>query len=395
MNVLLLATLSAMTLTGMSADEYYRRSFHVAEPEKRIELLNRALEANPNYTPALRSRAIIHSMLDRKKEAFADAAKAAELEPGDAEANFTAGVFAEDVNEHGRAAEFYARSLARDEKNAACRTRLIEALLKVRQFDEALKHADWLVERRPQDDFPHLLRSEVYEWFDRYTDAVRDVTVVIDRHPDDANFAQNYLRRCINLRCLGEGQKALADAEKAMQFQGGRAYVHAARGCSYEALGQLDKAIEDYQKAAEMDEDKRYFTIWSCLAYRKLGKRAEADKLVKEYLKGFKDDKWIAPVLRHLAGEMKEDEVFKLAHDEDAEKTRQQLCEAYYYIGACHLAEGDLDKAEELFKKCLEQRVNNFYEHGFAIRDLRTVKALREKKPGGTGEPKHGEGGPR
>ena len=84
-------------------------------------------------------------------------------------------------------------------------------------------------------------------------------------------------------------------------------------------------------------------------------------------------------MINYLAGEMAEKEVFKLAIDKDAETTREQFCEAYYYVGACYLADKKYAEAVALFKKCLAQRVNNFYEHGFAIRDLRTIKKLREK----------------
>ena len=377
MKLILILALSAVNGTGTTAADYYRRALHAAKPEKRIELLDKALEINPNYVPALRHRAAVLSILGKKKLALADAVRAAELSPGDPHVNYTAAAIAGELKEHALAARLYGRALALRRKDMILRARKVQALIKLRRVGEALKDADYLVERRPRENFPYALRADVYEWADRYAEAVADLTVLIRRRPDESQY---YLQRCINYRCMGDGQKALADAQKAMQLKGNTAYIYAARGCSYEVLGDLKSALEDYKKAADLDDEKRYFTIWSCIILRKLGKRTEADKFINEFLKTHKEDKWIAPVIKYLAGKMTEAEVFKLARHKDPEKQREQLCEAYYYVGACHLADKKLDAAEKLFRKCLAQRVNNFYEHGFAIRDLRTIKKLREKK---------------
>ncbi len=367
--------------TGTTADDYHRRALHAERPEQQVELLGQALALNPNYVPALRQRSVVYWALDKKELALADAARAADLVPEDADTNAAAGALAQQLNQHTQAARFLDRALALDPKNAVLRARLIDALVKLREIGRALEHADLLVERRPDADYPYSIRAEVYEWADRYADAVRDLSVLIDRHPAESGY---YLRRCINHRCLGEGRKALADAEKALQLRGSTSYAHAARGCSYEAAGDLEKALEDYRKAAELNDEKSYFTIWSCLALRKLGKRAEADALIRDFLKGLANkDEWVGPVIRYLAGELAEDEVFRLAKHDDPETERERLCEAYYYVAAAHIAAGDLDRAEDLLKKCLAQRVNNFYEHGFAIRDLRTIEKLREKAKAG------------
>ncbi len=369
--------------TGVTAADYYRRAFHVARPEKRIELLTKALARNPNHVPSLRHRSALYAMLGKKKLAFADGARAAELAPGDPTINSLAGSKAEDLKLYEQAARFYRRALAFDRNRVPARARLVDVLVKLRQVKAALEQANVLVEHRPEMDYPYSIRADAHEWNDQFAEAVRDLTVLIDRHPNDPKYTQSYLRRCINYRFLGEGAKALADAEKALQLKGNTSFGLAARGCSYEVLGQLDKAFDDYQKAAEFKDDRRYFMIWSCIILRKLGKRPEADKLIQNFLKELKDDKWIAPVIKYLAGEMAEKDVFKLALDKDPETTREQLCEAYYYVGACYMADKKYAEAEALFKKCLAQRVNNFYEHGFAIRDLRTIRKRRAEKGAG------------
>jgi len=392
-----LAAAPAPGATGTTAADYYRRAFHVATVEARIELLTRALAVNPNHVPSLRYRSTLHAIQGRDEPAYADAARAADLSPADPDLNYSAGLKADKLKRYADAARLYGRALALDRTSTRVRIQYLFALIKLRRIDPALKQADRLVELRPDTNVPYSVRADVYEWADRYADAVRDLTVLVGRDPKNAS---HYLRRCINYRCLGEGEKALADAETAVQLKGGTAYGHAARGCSYEMLGQLDNALADYRRADEIaareKADRRFYTIWRCIVLRKQGKRAEADALARQFLKTLKDDEWVAPVLKYLAGEMTEAEVFRRAQHQDPDRNREQHCEAYYYVGACHLADGKLDRAEALFKKCLAQRVNNFYEHGFALRDLRTIKKRRAKTGAkGNAEGHRGQGRPR
>jgi tetratricopeptide (TPR) repeat protein len=368
---------AAVAGTGTTAGDYVRRSHHVRRPERRIELLDRALELNSRHVTALKERSGLYYLIGKKKQAFDDARRAADLAPEDPGIQVRAALLADELREYEHAARLLRRALTQEPDRLLWRARRIHALTQLLRVDEALGEANVMIEQRPDRDLPYSMRADVYEWADRYRDAVDDLTRLIRRHPEDSRY---YLRRCINYRCLGEGRKALADAQKGMDLKGRSAYALAARGCSYEVLRELDKAFDDYQRAAQLDDDKRYFTIWCCLVRRKQGRREEADKLIRAFLKTLKNqDEWIAPVIKYLAGEMTEEEVFRLARHDDPIKNREQLCEAYYYIGACYLAEKKYGRAEELFRKTLAQRVHNFYEHGFAIRDLRIIKNRREK----------------
>jgi len=362
--------------TGTAAGDYEKRAYHARSPRKRLELLDKALAINPNHVPSLTHRARVRLVLGDKKLALADNVKAAELVPDDPFINGIAAFYAFELKQYDKAVRFYGRAVALDRKNFALRAQYIDALIKALKIDDALVHANFLVKRWPNRLLSYSKRADVYEWAGRHKDAIDDLTLLIKRSPNNPN---HYASRCGNYRMLGYGKRALADAQARLRLGRITPSAIAAVGCSYEVLGQLERALRAYAKAADNDDQKEYYKIWSCIILRKLGRRKDADKLIKEFLKSFEQDEWIAPVVKYLAGEMTEAEVFRLAKHEEPETNRQQLCEAYYYIGACYLADKNLDKAEELMKKCLAQRVVNFYEHGFAIRDLRTVKKLREE----------------
>jgi len=367
----------ALADTGVTAADYHVRALHAPTPEKRLELLNKALVLNPRHVPALRHRARVRLAMGEKELALADRVRAADLRPEEPAVNDEAATLARELKQYEEAARLYARAVAMAPRNVPVRAGYIEVLTQLLRTDEAIAQADVLVRRHPEQDFPYLLRVRTYEWGDRFEEAVRDLTVLVERHPNSPDY---YLQRCTSYRGMAEGRKALADAEKALRLHGPTAYAYNALGCCHELLGEFDKALDDYRRAAELgDDDKRFRAIWMCLLLRKMGRRDDADRLIRDFLEDFDDEEWIAPVLRYLGGEMTEEEVFEKAQDDDAYTQRQQLCEAYYYVGAAHLADGNLDRAEELFRKCLEQRVHNYYEHGFALRDLRVLKKRREE----------------
>ena len=367
----------AATATAETADDYNLRARHADSMRKRLDLLNKALAINPNHIPALVHRSDVYLALDDKELAFADSRKAADLAPGDPGLSFNASILAIDLKKYEAAAGLSGRAVAADRRSLRYRALYVTALVKALKIDEAVTQAEIAVKRHPESLTPYSLRAEAYEWAARYRDAIGDLTHLIRMSPDVAMF---YAQRSSSYRALGDGKLALADALTAMQRGRSAAGGNAAIGNCYEELEQPERALEFYAKAADNDDQKEYYKIWHCIILRKLGRRQEADKFIKDFRKGFKADEWIAPLVDYLAGKITEERVFQLAKHDEPETNRQQLCEAYYYIGACYLGDKKLDKAEELMKKCLAQRVVDFYEHGFAIRDLRTIKKLRAEK---------------
>ncbi|MFO7900217.1 MAG: tetratricopeptide repeat protein [Planctomycetota bacterium] len=368
---------AAVAGTGTTAPDYYRRARYAETAEKQIELLTTALSINPDHVPSLRRRAEVHLLLGDQASALADRARAAELSPRDPQLNISAGLLAQELDRHEQAVALYTRALAVEPNNYLARVNRAYARIELRRVKQAIEDADELVRLYPQRDRSYQVRVEAYDCASRFADAVDDLTTLIERSPREALY---YRMRCISYRALGEGRKALADADTTLRLAGGTAGAYAARGCSYELLGELDKAFADYKRAAELNDDKRFYTIWLCLIRRKQGRRAEADKIVRNFLEDFDEEKWIAPVLRFLAGRITEQDVLSRAEHPEPERDREQHCEAYYYLGAAAMAEGKLDKAEAYFKKCVDQGVYNFYEHGFALRDLRVLAELRKKK---------------
>ena len=73
-------------------------------------------------------------------------------------------------------------------------------------------------------------------------------------------------------------------------------------------------------------------------------------------------------------GRTKPEQVLARARNEDAKKQREQLTEAYFYVGQYHLLRGLRNKAKELFRSSLKLGVKSFTEYKSAQAELARMK---------------------
>ena len=368
MNFVLAVLLCAQ---AVCADDYVARAFYHDAPEAKLELLGKALDADPQCIAALRLRSSVLKSLGRNDEALADALAAARLLPNDFVVNYSAASIALELDKRDTAAECLERAVAADPQNEKARHIFTLVLLQLGRGEEAYAHADVLARRDPFDETRLALRADAAEAYGKYDDTIRDYSRIIETNPGDPRFL---VQRAGAYRAKGELRNSLIDAERAVQVMGSSA-TYAARASTFEAMGELDKADVDYANAMQLDDDKRYFTLWRYFILRKQGNLDDAAKMITDFQ--LENEEWIAPIYHFLRGEISEERALELAKNDDPQKQREQLCEAYYYIGMQALTAGDLPKAEAYLRKTLEFNIYNFYEHGFAIRELRDLERRR------------------
>jgi ankyrin repeat protein len=152
-------------------------------------------------------------------------------------------------------------------------------------------------------------------------------------------------------------------------------------GADYHAQGCLDynarrftNALADFRKSCELGSDNQdysYFRIW--LIRARLGETEAATRELAAYLanrKTGKPDDWPSKVGAFLAGQSSESDFLKAADDPNLQTSKEQHCEAYFYIGSKHLVENDRMAAVDNFKKCLTTNVTNFEEYTSAASEL-------------------------
>ena len=94
-------------------------------------------------------------------------------------------------------------------------------------------------------------------------------------------------------------------------------------------------------------------------------KEAEAREILEEAAKKCDAAAWPFPVIRHLRGELSEDELMSAAGDEAGRKT-----EARTYLGLRLLAEGKGAEARRHFEWVREYGHKRFFEYPLAVAEL-------------------------
>ena len=101
-----------------------------------------------------------------------------------------------------------------------------------------------------------LRRGNSYLELNRYEDAARDFTNLVEINPTVAGYFDN---RLIALRALGLNKEALADANAEVRLAPDQPFVFRSRGLLLEALQKYDAAIHDFDRAISMKSDTGYF----------------------------------------------------------------------------------------------------------------------------------------
>lgn len=88
---------------------------------------------------------------------------------------------------------------------------------------------------------------------------------------------------------------------------------------------------------------------------------------------------WPKPLLLYLQGEYTEADLLAPIREGDDEyanvSTDERLCEALYYVGEAHLAQGRTDVARRYFAAMVNLRVIHFIEHGLALAEIAKLQA--------------------
>jgi len=85
---------------------------------------------------------------------------------------------------------------------------------------------------------------------------------------------------------------------------------------------------------------------------------------------------WPGNFVSLLLNHLPVDELIKKAHDNDSQKTKENLCEAYYFLGQYYLLHKDYNSAKVYFQKCIDTGVRHFNEYDGAVFELNNLSTL-------------------
>ncbi len=159
---------------------------------------------------------------------------------------------------------------------------------------------------------------------------------------------------------------------------------------SYRVLANIDyveekwaDAVSRYRYVASSDPDRNraaYGQIMFWLAQRRAGV-ANPEFVSRRWGEG-----WPRPLVDYLRGEFSEAELVMPVRDGDDDynsqphtSTDERLCEALFYVGQAHWAEGRPEVARAYFSSLVNLRVIYFIEHGMALAEIAKLNKLASR----------------
>jgi lipoprotein NlpI len=216
--------------------------------------------------------------------------------------------------------------------------------------------------------------------------AEADLVASLDLEPKNRLLDKGlYLERARAFADFGRLENAVADFNKALTVDPnlGRAYI--SRGYQHYDLGNWSLALQDFRKGCHLGQftdplDEEYALMRTFLLRARLGERESAALELREHCQSRKqdgNDPWPGTILAFLSGSLPESQFLGAAQSPDAQRQKEQQCEAYFYAGTMQLIEGNAALALEYLKKCLDTGQRNFTEYDSAVQEIKRLEAVK------------------
>lgn len=161
-------------------------------------------------------------------------------------------------------------------------------------------------------------------------------------------------------RAIESGDLAGENLRDALHYRGNARFF----------LERYEQAAADYERSLKTDPGNIYAALWFYLARQRAGRDGRA--ALADYASGLDLFYWPGPVVSLYLGEASPEDVVLSAEDPflDEKSQREQLCEAYFYVGQYHLLGGRAQAARDMFNKAIATGATDFVEYEAAQAEL-------------------------
>jgi lipoprotein NlpI len=220
----------------------------------------------------------------------------------------------------------------------------------------------------PKFAIPHYNRGLIYHLNGDYDRAIADYTQAIGIDP---RYADSYNNRGSAYDKKGDYDRSNADYTQAISIDPNYVAAYLNRGQLNLYSGALSKALVDFNKAMALNPKSGYAALWLDI----VGQRNNVQSRLMQTSSQVDMTKWPAPVIRLFLGQMTTAAVLTAADDPDANKKKDQVCQANFYSGELSLMKGSKDDAARLFRLAASDCVHDSREWGAANAELKALGA--------------------
>lgn len=183
----------------------------------------------------------------------------------------------------------------------------------------------------------------------------------------EPKLARSYHYLALELMFAGRDIEAEAYLQKGALLSSNQIETFRGRGYLAFQRGDFGAAAEAFRSLLIEQPQSAYGALWLYLSERKAGvSKAAAQLVLVDYLQKSRQGSWPEPVLELFNDELSDQGVLLLAQDKDPRTDREQLCEAYFYLGFHAWLQGEQQLARDYLLAARASRVYGFVEYGLA-----------------------------
>jgi len=214
-------------------------------------------------------------------------------------------------------------------------------------------------------------RSAAHYALDEFDKALQDANRAVELAPNDADMLSC---RGETYYASGDFMHAAVDTSRAVLLgEGGPTYLRQ-RGLARFYLKQFGDAADDFARASGLEHDsssQAYADLWAVSAHQRAGKPlpAEIARRGAEHPHG----DWPLPALAMMTGNLSVEDMLKIVNARKGDELAVTQTEAYFYLGQHYMAQGDRSSAREAFEKVRSLGMIPYIEYisaAFELRDL-------------------------
>jgi TonB family protein len=233
------------------------------------------------------------------------------------------------------------------------------AYTRKKDYDRAIQDYNEAIRLKPDYAEAFNNRCWAYNGKKGYDRAVQDCDQAIRLKSD---YAEAFRHRGFAYAHVKDYDRAILDYDQAIRLKPDVASASRARGVTRFYLQQFAAAQQDLSNAHRLDPSDSYTVLWLYLAEARNGQPAAKEDLEKNSA-AIKPTSWPAPLIKLYLGTASSSDVLASAEHLDAQKDKEQHCQAAFFLGEAALLRGVKADAVHLFRDSLATGVASFWEY--------------------------------
>lgn len=300
--------------------------------------------------------------------AIADYSRAIELDPREPKGYYNRGSAKQEKNDLDGAIADFSRAIELNPQYVFAYNNRGTARLDKGDPDGAIADHSRAIEINPRHAASYNNRG--YARLDKgdHNAAIADFNRAIELNP---RYSFAYNNRGIAKRDKGDLNGAIADLNRAIEQNPRYALAYTNRGLARYFKGEFALAISDLSRSLRLKNDT-YPALWLFLARTRASANGQDE--LRAHMATLNFSTWPTPVVALYLGNIRPGGVLKIAEHADPMISKEQLCEANFFVGKWYLLiKGERSKALTHLRTARDQCPKTLMGHAGAVHALRRL----------------------